>query len=125
METTELLSERGSTHGDFAENAEVSQALKNIVRNSSQWLEMTPQQQEAVEVVLAKISRIVTGNPYFLDHYRDIIGYTQLAFDATAKLRKAVDVINTKVNVAPKSEPQVPWPYQKNEFFGNSIGAEK
>ena len=39
---------------------------------------LSPQQQEALEMICHKIARIVAGNPNFVDHWRDIAGYATL-----------------------------------------------
>lgn len=99
METEKLLQERGATHGDFGVNAAISQGIKDALRCGPQWQSLTPAQREAIDVIAAKLARIVTGDHNCLDHYRDIIGYTQLAMDATSKLPGATDVKVTKVKV--------------------------
>lgn len=79
VETT--LKERSKTHGDFTENAELSQDLKAIAAMGSKWQSMNAVQREAVEVILAKVARIVTGNPNHKDNWHDIGGYAKLAED--------------------------------------------
>jgi hypothetical protein len=75
------LKERAKTHGDFTENAEISQTLKACAKAGSKWDLMTPVQRESIEVILAKIARIVTGNPNHADSWHDIGGYAKLAED--------------------------------------------
>ncbi|MEE9409680.1 MAG: DUF6378 domain-containing protein [Candidatus Heimdallarchaeota archaeon] len=75
------LKNRATTHGDFTDNAKISQYLKTIVKGGSQWNNMTPVQKEALEVILAKAARIVTGDPNHKDTWHDIGGYAKLAED--------------------------------------------
>jgi len=99
METEKLLQERGATHGDFGINAAISQGIKDTLRCGPQWQSLTPAQREAIDVIAAKLARIVTGDYNCLDHYRDIIGYGQLAMEATARLKAATDIKTTKIKV--------------------------
>lgn len=94
-----VLQERSATHGDFAHGAVVSQRLKFALAAGVNWETMDAVQREALEAVAGKLARIVTGDPNFIDHYRDIIGYTQLAMDYTAKQPLASDVKTTKFQV--------------------------
>lgn len=94
-----VLQERSATHGDFEHGAVISQRLKHALAAGAGWKTMDVVQREALEAVAGKLARIVTGDSSFLDHYRDIIGYTQLAMDYTAKQPLASDVKTTKFQV--------------------------
>ena len=94
-----VLQERSATHGDFEHGAVISQRLKHALSAGTNWEAMDVVQREALEAVAGKLARIVTGDSSFLDHYRDIIGYTQLAMDYTAKQPLASDVKTTKFQV--------------------------
>lgn len=94
-----VLQERSATHGDFEHYAVISQRLKHALSAGANWEAMDVVQREALEAVAGKLARIVTGDSNFLDHYRDIIGYTQLAMDYTAKQPLASDVKTTKFQV--------------------------
>lgn len=94
-----VLQERSATHGDFEHWAKVSQRLKFALAAGVNWETMDAVQREALEAVMGKLARIVTGDPNFIDHYRDIIGYTQRAMDYTAKQPLASDVKTTKFQV--------------------------
>jgi hypothetical protein len=78
METTQLLNERGSTHGAFTDNARVSQALKKVLQSEANWNKLHDIHKEALEYICGKISRILAGDPTFQDNYDDISGYAQL-----------------------------------------------
>ncbi len=77
-ERSQLLNERGSTHGDFGENGKIMQRLKQSLREHPGWQNLTPWQREALEMIQHKIGRILCGNPNFYDHWRDIAGYAKL-----------------------------------------------
>lgn len=72
-----ILKERGGNYGDFAVQGDCAQSLKSIVDNSPNVLE--PFQKEALHMILHKISRIICGDPTYLDSWDDIAGYAQLA----------------------------------------------
>ena len=79
--TTELLSERGQTHGSFADNAYYGQQLRLLFRQSKGWAHATIYQQEALDMIACKLSRILSGQPGFPDHWADLAGYAQLAVE--------------------------------------------
>jgi hypothetical protein len=72
------LNIRGSNYGTFSSNARVAQDLKAIVRKAEAWERMAPDQKEAVDMILSKVSRLTTGDPNYLDNWHDISGYAQL-----------------------------------------------
>jgi hypothetical protein len=81
-DVADTLNERQKTHGDFTDNARVMQALKQIARSGNNWvghIELTPVQREALDMILHKVGRIVTGDPNVPDHWLDIEGYARLA----------------------------------------------
>lgn len=90
----ETLKQRGSVHGEFADNADISQELKKTVRRSVRWDSMTAVQREAVDNVLQKIARLCSGDPDYEDHWVDIIGYATLSKDRLPGLKE--DVVSEK-----------------------------
>lgn len=72
-----LLAERGKTHGNWAVNAGVSQAIKEIMRKECGTLPAPL--QEALDVICTKLGRIAAGDALFYDHWKDIAGYAKLA----------------------------------------------
>ena len=79
---TDLLNERAKTHGDFAETARMSQALKSLMGTGYRYPELSDVQCEALDMIAVKIARILAGDPDQPDHWRDIAGYAQLAINA-------------------------------------------
>lgn len=73
------LAQRGRVHGDYTENARITQALKRIVRESPGYRNLTADKAQTIEVILDKISRILSGDPEFTDHWHDIQGYARLS----------------------------------------------
>ena len=72
----ETLRQRGEVYGSFDNNAEIAQQLKLIVRRNNGGL--APAQREALEVIMQKVSRILTGDPSYKDNWHDIAGYATL-----------------------------------------------
>ena len=80
-ELRDVLAERGRRYGDFADNADIAQCFKTVLRNSPRWGRLQPDQKEALEVIASKISRILTGDPDYDDNWVDIAGYATLVAD--------------------------------------------
>jgi hypothetical protein len=80
--TTELLTERGTTHGSFTDNARNGQMLRDAFRSSPKWASMPLEHREALDHIAGKLSRILSGQSNFADHWADIAGYATLAKDA-------------------------------------------
>ena len=72
-----LIAERKKTHGDFADKAELAQALKSTIRSAPNWSRMTSVQREGVEHIVDKLTRALVGDPGFKDHWDDIAGYAK------------------------------------------------
>ena len=79
MQTTDLLSERSTTHGSFADNARAGQMLRAAFRSSANWHDMPDEHKEALDMLACKLSRILSGQSRYEDHWRDIAGYATLA----------------------------------------------
>lgn len=76
------LAEREKTHGSFMSHAELSQRLKNSLKDrQTAWLELYDWQREALEMICHKMARIINGNPNEADHWHDISGYATLVAD--------------------------------------------
>jgi hypothetical protein len=78
-----ILSERQTTYGDFSTQAELSQALKGVVKDAynarhEDDRRLEDYQCEALEMILHKIARIINGDPSYVDSWTDISGYATL-----------------------------------------------
>lgn len=78
MDINDTLTQRGKTHGDFGQHAEVTQLLKEVMYASSGWQRLTHAQRESLDMIAHKIGRILAGDPNYPDHIHDIIGYAEL-----------------------------------------------
>lgn len=109
MSRPAILQEREKTHGSFKDNAKLSQDIKRIfVLNRDKRPDV---QNEALDMIALKLSRIISGQHMTKDHWDDIIGYSQLAIEAieapkphvvrTYTKKKIEDLPPGPVDVAP------------------------
>lgn len=77
----DIIAEREKTHGKFTEHAEITQSLKRVMHGKVRWGDLLPDQQEALDMVVHKIGRILAGDPDLEDHWRDMEGYCKLVAD--------------------------------------------
>lgn len=75
QDTEQLLNKRQFTHGSFHLNAFHSQTLKRHFRTA----ELSDTHFEALDMIACKLSRILSGQANFKDHWDDIAGYATLA----------------------------------------------
>lgn len=73
-----LLAERSKTHGDYADHAAMTQALKREMRAGLNWEGLSDMQKETLEMNAHKVGRILSGDPNHADHWDDIAGYAKL-----------------------------------------------
>ena len=80
-EIKDVLKQRGDVHGAFKNNASISQQLKTVVASSMNYCQLSAVQKEALDLICGKISRVLSGNPDFPDHWLDIEGYARLVYN--------------------------------------------
>jgi len=81
---TQTLEERGSRYGKFTGHAKITQELKQAIyrhMDNVSRVELSHDQQEALEMICHKIGRIVNGDPDYADSWVDIAGYAKLVAD--------------------------------------------
>jgi hypothetical protein len=71
----DLLSERERTHGGFEGTALTIKELCRRMETTPNWVTLTDVQRYALEQIAVKIGRVLNGDPYHRDHWRDIAGY--------------------------------------------------
>lgn len=74
----ETLKRRSGTHGNFVVQFDTAQRLKEVCKGGTKYDSMPEPMKEALDMVCHKLSRIVEGDPMFVDHWHDIAGYCQL-----------------------------------------------
>lgn len=91
MSINDILAERERTHGSFKTHAAITQALKHEMVRTPRWVELSDSQKESLEMIAHKIGRILAGNPDYIEHWRDCIGYLQLVVDELMVKEGATD----------------------------------
>lgn len=75
MNTTELLAQRESTHGNFHQGALIFNDITKHIQNAPH---LDSSHKYALTMIATKITRILQGNPHEVDHWQDICGYATL-----------------------------------------------
>ena len=75
---SQLLKDRGKIYGEFSHNAAIAQALKSLLRGAPNWGRLAPYQQETLDQISSKISRLLVGDWLDEDGWDDIEGYAAL-----------------------------------------------
>lgn len=85
---SEITKQRGSVYGSFLHNAIVAQAIKRAISSipdpeneGARYANLPPDVREGLELIALKMSRIVTGDPEYLDNWDDIGGYAKIIAD--------------------------------------------
>jgi hypothetical protein len=77
-----LLTTRETTHGDYTENAKISQAIKFIFRSSPGWSKLDSIERESMDLIATKFARILaSGAPLQYEHWIDVKGYAELVVE--------------------------------------------
>lgn len=82
MQIREVLNERARRYGHFKDTASIAQGLKDEMRTTPRWNDLTPVMREALEMTANKLARILNGDPYYTDSWVDMAGYIQLVVDS-------------------------------------------
>jgi len=77
-ELKKILEDRGDDYGDATDQFQIAQLLKSVMATGSCHETMPPLQQEAIDMICTKLSRIAQGNPRKKDTWMDIAGYATL-----------------------------------------------
>ena len=89
--TTQLLAERGKTHGDYSVHALVTQLIKSAYV-AGNYHKVRPEVRESLDMIAHKIGRILAGDPMHKDHWDDIAGYAVLISRYIDKNEKALGI---------------------------------
>lgn len=79
------LEERGTKYGNYLEQTTIISNITDAIHESGNagiaWLDMEPDQKDALNMIIVKISRILNGDPDYADNWHDIAGYATLVAD--------------------------------------------
>jgi hypothetical protein len=80
---TATLEERGDRYGIFMGHAEIAQQLKGTVHmyEGRRGCDLSPDQREALDMIMHKVARIINGDSNYVDSWIDIAGYAKLVAD--------------------------------------------
>lgn len=77
MGTEKLVKDRAKTHGKFEETAFVASKLQQH-STITKHVGVTPQIEQARQMICVKLARVACGDPFVIDHWKDIAGYAEL-----------------------------------------------
>ena len=80
MEINDILDQRQKTHGNFEKVARLDTELFSTF-NTYLYSSLSNEQYCAIKMILHKIARIGCGDPEFIDHWKDIVGYATLVIN--------------------------------------------
>ena len=80
MEINDILDQRQKTHGNFEKVARLDTELFSTF-NTYLYSSLSDEQYCAIKMILHKIARIGCGDPEFIDHWKDIVGYATLVIN--------------------------------------------
>lgn len=86
-EVRDVLTQRGKRYGEYTDVSATSQTLKGVIEAGASYDEMEFYMKESLAMIANKLARIVNGDPYYDDSWRDIAGYAQLVVDELDKLK--------------------------------------
>ena len=75
------LTERSNTHGNYSSHSIISQNIKSAMRHTPNWHKLPEDMKESLEMIALKMARILNGDPFYDDHWRDLSGYAQLVLN--------------------------------------------
>jgi len=98
----ELLEDRGNRYGKFSSHAALTQELKDVfvkhvykihsLGSSEDFNKQFPAYMiEALDMIFHKIGRIGNGDPFYIDSWKDLVGYSQLVVDELSVTEGATD----------------------------------
>lgn len=78
-----VLEDRGKRYGSFIGHAHVTQRLKKVIEDelAKRNKVLLPIHQEAIDMIMHKLGRIINGDENYDDSWIDICGYSQLVVD--------------------------------------------
>jgi len=95
MSIDDTIKGRDASYGPFAKQAGMAQTLKAIMRTARGWDNLDSDMKEALDMIAAKMSRVLIGDPKVADSWHDIAGYARLV---ELRLAPGVNSTNGKTN---------------------------
>lgn len=71
---------RDDQHGGMEAVGQLAQNMKDDLRTGDNWHRLTPGEREALDMIVHKIGRILSGaDPHDPQHWEDVAGYAHAA----------------------------------------------
>jgi hypothetical protein len=84
----QTLDERGARYGSFVTQAKIGAGIRYAMRASPNWKRLPPYMRLALDWISDKIARLLCGDPFYDDNWRDIAGYSTIVLrEIEAKCR--------------------------------------
>ena len=100
----QTLNQRGSRYGEFHNHAALSQTLKNSIlqhyfytHGQADAPQLPPYMVEGISMICHKLARIANGDPFYIDSWRDISGFSELVAKQLQETEGATDSRVTNV----------------------------
>jgi hypothetical protein len=126
MSIENTLKERGNRYGVFSQHAVVSQGLQDVMHRSNNWSTLDADMKQALTTIADKIARILNGDPFYIDNWHDIIGYSKLIEDRLNMVDtdEAVfyDIIDSEEGVITYDLDDAPSNYTLDSSITNTPG---
>lgn len=91
-----MLDDRGNTHGQFSDNALITQTNEQMFRKLPGYENATPTEREAMHMIIQKLSRAFSGDVHYDDHWFDIIGYALLVLIENQQTKEQFEQIKNR-----------------------------
>lgn len=78
MSTDEILNDRGKRYGNYLDQANITNALRDVLIRGRGGRPLMADQVDALNMIAVKMARIINGDPDYADNWRDIAGYATL-----------------------------------------------
>ena len=72
------LSDRAKSYGKFIDNATVAQQIKTVLRGAPGYERLDADMRESFDQIVSKMARLVCGDKFHVDGWKDIEGYAHL-----------------------------------------------
>lgn len=86
------IEDRGERYGDWKNHAQISQDIQNAIIkgwfqrcDGKDFSELPAYMTEAITMIANKLGRVINGDPYYDDSWRDIAGYATLVVNELEK----------------------------------------
>lgn len=106
-EIDDILKDRGSRYGDFGVQARTAQHIRDAFESSPNWPSLPHYMKEALSLMSTKFSRMLTGDPMYMDNVVDLIGYMTLMQKEMEKWHESEEAAFARLREEAKTNPYI------------------